>query len=69
VHGGHDLWRKEHCDQANYAANHACLAEFLAALATDHVRDKQLECAGNESEGSEGGRDRAGSVGEVADEA
>jgi hypothetical protein len=55
AHGSHDLWCKERCDQAKYAANHACLAEFLAPLATDHVRDKKLQCAGSESEAARAG--------------
>ena len=37
VHGGHDLRGKEHRDQTGDTADHSSLAEFVAALAADHM--------------------------------
>jgi hypothetical protein len=58
VHAGHDLRRKEHPNQTNDAANHAALAELLAAGTADHVRHQELKGTGDETEAGQRRRDR-----------
>src|SRR5229473_2644082 len=67
VHGGHDLRGKEHRDQTDDTADHSSLAEFLAALAADHMCNQQLECARYKSQRCQTRGDCAGEVGEVVD--